>query len=203
MTKSSPLSSPKSLPCEVTSEADTILEALARRDESALQEVSRLHGRMLRSIALRITGDECDAEECVNDALLDLWNAVPPDNPSSIAAYVSSLVRRRAIDRVRYRVAKQRAGDAYLSSTEELSECLSDPDASDPCETMVIRDCLQAFVDQLTAEERRIFLLRYYRFEPQESIAELCGLSVPAVAMRLMRLRKRLKKALEAEGIHI
>lgn len=183
--------------------SEGILEALRRRDESALGDVSRLYGRMLHGIALRITGDESDAEECVNDALLDLWNTVPPQAPVSMAAYVSTLVRRRAIDRVRYRAAKGRAGAAYAGSVEELAECLSDPTACDPCETMVIRDCLQSFVDGLSEEDRRIFLLRYYRFETQETIASLCGLSAPAVAMRLLRLRKRLKKALEAEGIHL
>ena len=194
---------PHSRPLSPKSEGEPILEALTRRDEQALQEVSRQYGRMLHGIALRITGDESDAEECVNDALLDLWNTVPPNSPTSMAAYVSVLVRRRAIDRVRYRAAKQRAGAAYADSVEELSECLSDPTACDPCETMVIRDCLQAFIDSLSEEDRRIFLLRYYRFETQETVATLCGLSTPAVAMRLMRLRKRLKKALEAEGIHI
>ena len=194
---------PKISPPAPLSEAEQIVEALARRDEIALREVSRLYGRMLHGIAVRITGDESDAEECVNDALLDLWNTVPPHSPTSLAAYVSSLVRRRAIDRVRYHAAKQRAGEAYAGSMEELAECLSDPTASDPCEAMVIRDCLQTFVDGLSEEDRRIFLLRYYSFETQETIASQCRLSVPAVAMRLMRLRKRLKKELETQGIRL
>lgn len=194
---------PKSATAASPSDAEKLLDALAKRDESALQEVTRLYGRMLHGIALRVTGNDSDAEECVNDALLDLWNSVPPHTPESVAAYVSALVRRRAIDRVRYRAAKQRAGEAFVGSIEELSECLSDPTANDPCETMVIRDCLQDFVDSLSEEDRRIFLLRYYRFETQEAVASLCGLSTSAVAMRLMRLRKRLKKALIAQGIHL
>jgi RNA polymerase sigma-70 factor (ECF subfamily) len=181
----------------------SIVEALTARDESALGDVSRLYGRMLHGIALRITGNEADAEECVNDALLDLWNAVPPGRPSRLSAFVSSLVRRRAIDRVRYNAARQRTGSTFVESTDELAECLADPDGYSNCYTLAIRDSLQAFVDRLPEEDRRIFLLRYYRFESHETIAELCGLSVPAVAMRLMRLRKRLKKALNAEGIPI
>lgn len=199
MTKLYPANPAKS---PVSQEAD-ILEALEARDESALRAVSHLYGRMLHGIALRITGNDADAEECVNDALLDLWNAVPPDKPTRISAYVSALVRRRAIDRVRYNAAGQRAGVAFCESAEELAECLADPEGYSDCESIVIRDSLQAFVDRLPEEDRRIFLLRYYRFESHETIAELCGLSTPAVAMRLLRLRKRLKKALEAEGIEI
>ncbi len=180
-----------------------ILEALWRRDETALREVTRLYGRMLHSIALQVTGNASDAEECVNDALLDLWNAVPPDRPTHVSAYVSALVRRRAIDRVRYRTAKQRAGEGFLHSTEELAECLADPEGYDPCETIVIRDCLQSFVDRLDEEDRRIFLLRYYRFESIEAIAARCGKGEAAIAMRLMRLRKRLRRVLHDNGIHL
>ena len=203
------MTEPYQYPTATTSSEETtdrdrlILEALKRRDETALRDVTRLYGRMLHSIALHVTGDTSDAEECVNDALLDLWNAVPPDTPTHVAAYVSSLVRRRAIDRVRYRAAKQRAGNSFLNSTEELAECLADPDGYDPCETITIRDCLQNFVDRLDEKDRRMFLLRYYRFESQESIAARCGVSEAAVAMRLMRLRKRLRRALADNGIHI
>ncbi len=199
MTKPYPTNSTES---PASRETD-ILTALEARDESALRTVSRLYGRLLHGIALRITGNDSDAEECVNDALLDLWNAVPPAKPTRISAYVSALVRRRAIDRVRYNAAEQRAGITFAESSEELAECLVDPDGYSDCDSLVIRDSLQAFVDRLPEEDRRIFLLRYYRFESHETIAELCGLSTPAVAMRLLRLRKRLKKALEAEGIEI
>ena len=185
------------------SEDERILDALWRRDESALDDVTRLYGQLLRGIAQRVTGNPSDAEECVNDALLDLWNSVPPDRPTHLSAYVCALVRRRAIDRVRYHAAKQRAGDVFLRSTEELAECLTDPDGYDPCETVAIRDCLQAFMDRLDEEDRRIFLLRYFRFETHEAIADQCGLSTPAVAMRLMRLRKKLRRVLADNGISV
>jgi len=180
-----------------------IIVGLHRREESALSEVYRIYGRMLRSMAERITGNPLDAEECVNDALLDLWNAVPPDDPTHLAAYVSALVRRRAIDRVRYYTAHQRAGREYVQSIEELSDCLSDPDGEDWGEILTIRDCVQKFVDTLDARDRRIFLLRYYRFESVEAIAELCGMSAAATGMRLMRIRKRLNQMLTKNGIQI
>lgn len=182
---------------------ECILEALRRREESALEEVTRRYGTLLHGIARRITGNPSDAEECVNDALLDLWNQVPPDSPTHMGAYICTLVRRRAIDRVRYNAAKQRAGDVFLASAEELAECLPDPTGDDPCETLAIRDCLQAFMDRLEEEDRRIFLLRYYRFETHETIAAQCGISKSAVAMRLMRLRKKLRRALAENGISI
>ncbi|MBE6559256.1 MAG: hypothetical protein E7661_09655, partial [Ruminococcaceae bacterium] len=121
---------------EMNRDQRRIIAGLHRREESALSEVYLSYGHMLKSIAERITGNSLDAEECVNDALLDLWHAVPPDNPTHLAAYVSALVRRRAIDRVRYYTAQQRAGSEYAQSIEELAECLSNPEGEDWGETL-------------------------------------------------------------------
>ena len=50
-----------------------ILGLFFTRREAALHETQRQYGAYLRSIALNITGDERDADECVNDTLLQLW----------------------------------------------------------------------------------------------------------------------------------
>ena len=182
---------------------DTLREGLFRHDEAALEEVSRLYGRLLYGLAYRILGSAPDAEECVNDALFDLWNAVPPDRPKGILAYVSALVRRRAVDRVRYKTASRRGGEDYKGSLDELSECLSDPDGESALETIAIRDCLQRFLRTLSEEDRIIFTLRYFSCMPSEEIGEACGLRGSAVVMRLVRIRKKLKRALERDGIYI
>ena len=182
---------------------DTLREGLYRHDEAALEEVSRRYGRILYGLAYRILGSPSDAEECVNDALLDLWNAVPPDRPKGVLAYVSALVRRRAVDRVRYKTASRRGGEDYEGSLEELAECLSDPREESSLEAVAIRDCLQRFLCTLSEEDRIIFTLRYFSFMPNEDIGEVCGLRDSAVVMRLVRIRKKLKKALEHDGIFI
>ncbi len=182
---------------------DRLREGLYRHDETALEAVSRQYGRLLKGLARQITGSEHDAEECVNDALLDLWNAVPPDRPHRILAYVSALVRRRAVDRVRYKTASCRGGEEYEDSMEELAECLADPDGESSLETVAIRDCLQRFLQNLPQDDRTVFMLRYFRFLSNEEIGEACGIRETAVVMRLVRIRKKLKRALEDDGIFI
>lgn len=188
---------------ELIWDEDKIRDRLYAHDEQALEAVSCKYGSLLHSLAGRITGSDADAEECVNDALLDLWQAVPPDRPEHLLSYTASLVRRRAIDRVRYNTAKRRAGAEYVSSLDELAECLSDPDGESNLETVAIRQALQSFVDGLAPLDRSVFLLRYYRFESNSEIAKLCGLRETAVVMRLVRLRKRLRTYLESHGIFI
>ena len=180
---------------------DCLREGLYRHDEAALEAVSRQYGRLLKGLARQITGSESDAEECVNDALLDLWNAVPPDRPERILAYVSVLVRRRAVDRVRYKTASCRGGEAYEGTMEELADCLADPEGESTLETVAIRDCLQRFLYRLSEDDRTVFMLRYFRFFSNAEIGEICGIKESVVIMRLVRIRKKLKKALLNDGI--
>ena len=180
-----------------------IREKLLRRDESALVEVSDRWGRLLLGLALRITGSESDAEECLNDALLDLWKRPPIDPETTVLAYVSTLVRRRAIDRVRFNTAHCRGGGEYVCALDELDQCLADPDGAANDDSISIRDALQVFLDDLDQDNRTIFLLRYYSAFTTADIAKRCRLSVRAVEMRLNRMRKRLRRVLEERGVHI
>ena len=182
---------------------DSLREGLYRHDETALEAVFRRYGRLLRGLARQITGTDSDAEECVNDALLDLWNAIPPDRPERVLAYVSALVRRRAVDRVRYKTASRRGGEEYEGSMEELAECLADPDGESSLDTLAIRDSLQRFLYTLSEEDRTVFTLRYFACMSNEDVGKACGLRESAVVMRLVRIRKRLKRALEKDGIPI
>ena len=187
---------------EVLSER-RIREKLLQRDESALTEVSCRWGRMLYSLALRITGSDSDAEECLNDALLDLWQNPPADPETALSAYVSTLVHRRAVDRVRFNTAHRRGGGEYVCALDELDGCLADPEGCSEIDSMAIRDALQVFLDSLDKENRAIFLLRYYAAYSNQEIARRYGLSERAVEMRLCRMRKHLRRVLEERGVHI
>ena len=76
-----------------------ILRLLNARDERALSILSDTSGWLLRSLARRILGSESDAEECVNDVLLEVWDTIPPESPESVSSYACMLTRRTAIAR--------------------------------------------------------------------------------------------------------
>ena len=175
-----------------------LLSLLQARDESALSAIQCQYGKQVLHLAKNILGSEQDAEECVNDALLDIWNTVPPARPTSFLSYFSLLVRRRAIDRVRYHTAERRIGCEYVASLEELDAVLP---TESPAEDGEIMDCIQDFLDTLSARDRRIFLLRYFRFCSHREIGDCVGMREGAIRMRLTRLRKKLKEALEQRGI--
>ena len=74
-----------------------IIALLQKRDEQALQLIRAQYGKLCFQIAYRITGSREDAEECVSDLLMQVWNAVPPACPENLQAYLTSLVRRNSI----------------------------------------------------------------------------------------------------------
>ena len=186
-----------------TAAEQDLLDRLRQRDESALTEVSNRWGRMLYGLAHRITGSAPDAEECLNDALLDLWQRPPTDTCTTLSAYITTLVRRRAVDRVRHNTALRRGGDEYVCALDELDQCLADPSGGDHEDSMAIRDALQVFLDGLDKENRAVFLLRYYAAYSNAEIARQRGIGERAVAMRLSRMRKHLRRVLTEYGVYL
>ena len=66
-----------------------------------------------------------------------------------------------------------------------------------------LKDALNRFLRTLKAEERRIFLRRYWYGASIEELAAELGCSQTRVANILLRTRKKLKKYLEKEGFTV
>lgn len=71
-------------------------------------------------------GDRRDAEECVNDAYLKLWNSIPPHRPSFLKGFVGKIVRNLSINRYNYGQAAKRGGGELEAVLDELTSVVSD-----------------------------------------------------------------------------
>ena len=182
-------------------EDSRILELFNARDESAIEEAAHRHGGLCRALALRVLGDVRDAEECVSEMLLAVWNSVPPQVPRNLEAYLVTLLRRAATDRLRSMTRLKRGGSQIAETLDELAEVIP---AKDNVESEVDRRALTAalrsFLDGLPEASRQIFMERYYFNAPVRTIAERHRMQVSAVNVQLHRIRKKLKKHLEKEG---
>ncbi len=174
-----------------------ILRLLNARDERALSILSDTSGWLLRSLARRILGSESDAEECVNDVLLEVWDTIPPESPESVSSYACMLTRRTAIDRMRLNTAQKRGGKDYQASLDELAEIPANEDSDE------LTCIIEEFLDSLSETDRALFMGRYYGFEPVKSLAARLGLSTNAASLRLSRMREKLRTLLTERGIAI
>ena len=179
-----------------------IIRLYMQRDERALQETKAQYEALCMTVAYNMLGSREDAEECMNDALMCLWQAIPPAEPESLGAYLVTAVRNAARDRLSYQNAQRRGGGQLSVAIDELTECL--PSAEQPeqvLNSIALRDAFRKFLPTLRPTARMIFLRRYWLCLTAQEVAEETGCSVSRVNMSLMRTRKKLKVFLEKEEL--
>ena len=177
-----------------------IIELFFARDEAALLETERKYGGRLTALACSITEDPQDAEECVNDTYLEVWQAIPPARPDHFFAFLAKILRHNALTVCEKRHAKKREG-VTVELTRELAECL--PDSYDPTaeeDSAAIRKAMEDFLRSQEETARKLFLRRYFYLEPVERIARYYGLKEANVFQILSRTRRKLKAYLQKEG---
>ena len=183
---------------------ERIISLFFQRAEEALSCTQVKYGALCRSVARRILPDQRDAEECVSDVYLRVWNSIPPDHPRSLRAYLSRITRNAALDRYSYNTAGLRC-TALTEAFEELEPWLpasaEGPDAI--ADRQVFRQVLNDFLRAQPREARTFFLRRYWYGESIREIAENCHVSESKVKTSLFRTRERLREALERERIAI
>ncbi len=179
-----------------------IVQLYWNRSEQAIQETQAKYGSYCLAIAGNIVSTREDAEECVNDTWLAAWNAIPPQRPSRLSTFLGKLTRRISIDRWRSIHASKRGGDTVTLAIEELAGCI--PGGENPELTVQARElttAIEGFLDTLEAQQRRVFLLRYYYLENISSIAQKLGISESKAKSMLHRTRKKLYTYLKKEGL--
>ena len=185
-------------------EDNRIIDLYWARSQQAITESELKYGAYCHAIARRILEREEDAEECVNDTWLRAWNAMPPQRPGILSAFFGKLTRNLSLDRWRRARAAKRGGGQVEVALQELEECL--PDRRRPDEELEAAETaalISAFLRNQSELDRRLFVRRYFYLEPLAVLGEQLGMTQGQVKSRLHRVRQRLKKALEKEGVAV
>lgn len=180
---------------------EEILDLFFARSEQGIRALDDKYGRLCRRLSCSIVGSEQDAEECVNDAYLGAWNAIPPSRPSPLLPYIAKIVRNVSLNAYWKKAAAKR-NSRYTVALEELETCFADSKTVETeIEAREFARILGAFLDTLSLENRVIFLRRYWFADGYREIAALVGLSEKAVSVRLTRIRGKMRRYLqEREG---
>ena len=172
---------------------ERIIELFFARSEQAIGELDIKYGKLCHNLSHNILGNRSDAEECVNDAYLGAWNAIPPAKPNPLQAYICKIVRNISL-KLYYRKEVAKRSSSYTVAMKELEASLSSPDTVEAeVEARELARIIEDFLETLTAETRVIFMLRYAYSEPYAEIAKRVGLTENNVAVRLNRTRKKMK----------
>ena len=182
---------------------EKIIELLFRRDERALYEIESKYKSLLRYIAENFLSAREDVEECLNDVLLSVWNAIPPEKPDDLRAYVSAAVRNCAIDKLRSNKADKRGGGFRTVSDEFISMLDDGTDLASEFEARRAGEIINAFLTEQKSDARDIFVMRHYLGMSYAEIADVFGCSEGKIKMSLLRSRKKLAERLRKEGIFV
>ena len=183
-------------------EDSAIVDLYWQRSEQAIPETERKYGRYCHTVAMRIVNNREDAEECVNDTWLGAWNSMPENRPSYLAPYLAKLTRWLSLSRMKTQNRLKRGGGEITITLEELDMELGEgTDLAKQIEMKELSEYLDAFLSELPAEERKVFLARYWYAASIREISEKSSYSESKIKSMLLRTRRKLKKALEEEGL--
>lgn len=186
-------------------EADTARAALqadiarlASGDRSALQDIYRATAAKLYGIALRILGDEREAEDAVQDVYLDLWKRADRYDPAraSPISWLATMVRNRAIDRLR-------AGGKVARGAVPEQAAAHVADGSVPADEQVElrqRDARIHFcLDQLDERQRSAIARAFFGGATYVQLAEADDVPLSTVKSRVHRGLALLRNCIEKE----
>ena len=179
-----------------------IIKLYFDRDEAAIKETDQKYRPYCFSISNNILADCETAEECVNDTYLTTWRSIPPQNPNIFKLFLAKIVRNISLDCYRKINAEKRRGGQMPLILDELEEAI--PSAYDLEEEVLYRDLIRIlsdFVNNLSDEDKTIFIKRYFYAMTIKEIATNSNYKYNNLVTKLHRLRNNLKDALESEEL--
>ncbi len=177
-----------------------IIDLLFERSEKAIAELSKKYGKACMKLSYNILNNYEDAEECVNDSYLGVWEKIPPTKPNPLLTFLLKIVRNISINRFHYNKRDKR-DSAYTVCLEELSLSIADEGSVEgQVERKFLVKCIDEYMEQLSIDNRIIFIRRYFFMDSYENISLLTGLSEDAVRKRISRTKDGLFLFLRERG---
>jgi RNA polymerase sigma-70 factor (ECF subfamily) len=155
------------------------------------EAVARTHGRFLYNVAYRLTGNDDDAYDLVQEALLRVRKGLETYQPGSMEGWLSRIVTNVFLDEVRRK--RRRPIEVMPEDPERLLP--SAPSADEATESL--SDDVQAALRRLPEEFRTAVVLCDVVGLSYEEIADAISVPVGTVRSRIHRGRRLLRTALQ------
>ena len=135
---------------------EKIIEMFFERSEQGIRELDIKYGKVCHNLSYHIVGSRRDAEECVNDAYLGAWNAIPPAQPNPLLSYLLKIVRNISL-KIYWRKEAAKRSSHYTIAMEEIESCIAAPNTVEAeIEARELARIIEEFLNTLTVENRVI-----------------------------------------------
>lgn len=183
-----------------------LLAAAARGDATTFDVLVRRHTTRMHRVALRIVGDPAEAEDVVQEAWISAWRSLAGfRGESAPSTWLFRVVTNAALMHLRRRRPTVPL-DAGCHASMSVAGAAAIPrgeivDGSDDPETSALRservDTVLRAISALDPSQRVPLVLRELEGMSYEDIAELLGVSAPALRSRVYRARTALLARLQ------
>ena len=154
------------------------------------EEVARDHGRFMYSVAYRLAGNDVDAQDLVQEALIRVRRGLERYEPGSLEGWLARIVTNVFLDEMRRR--KRRPADALPDDPDWV---LPPTPAADMVSTELSGE-IQAALASLPEEFRVPVVLCDVADQSYEQIASTLEIPVGTVRSRIHRGRRLLRGVL-------
>jgi RNA polymerase sigma-70 factor, ECF subfamily len=185
-------------------DSDSVAVARAKQgDDDAYRILVDRHSRSVFRLAYRMTGNEQDSEDVVQETFLRAYKQLHRyEARSSFATWLYRIAANYSLDLVR---RKKRHGEIALQESateEEMGEVVHAVASGDPGPDRLlfsgaVQDKVASTLKELSAQERTAFVLRHFEGQSIEEISGALGLSNNAAKHSIFRAVQKLRRALE------
>jgi len=167
-------------------------------DTDAYRVLVERHGRSLFRLAFRMTGNEQDAEDVVQESFLRAYRRLSQfDDRASFGTWLYRIAANCSIDLMRTK--GQKAQQMVETDVEDpvLALRSSDPSPERSALSAEVRDRVAEAMNELSPVERSAFVLRHFEGMRLEEVGRALGCQTNAAKHSVFRAVQKLRRALE------
>ena len=168
-------------------------------DSDAFRLLVEQHSRLVFRVAYRMTGNEHDADDVVQETFLRAFKQLGRfEERANFGTWLHRIAVNCALDLLRSRGRL----DRHYGGDPEEAEMMGAISSSDPQQDRLLlsaelRDQVTAAMEKLSGNERTAFVLRHFEGMPVEEIGKTLGIQVNAAKHTIFRAVRKLRESLE------
>lgn len=180
---------------------EQLMAHIQQGDEAALAALQRRHHGFLRTIIRRTINNDSETDSLANECLLEVWRHA--DNyrveMGNALGWIVTLVRRRAIDRIRRNMAYHRMQSRWRQESK-TSPVTTHAGADEEAVRSDTAEIVSNLIARLPEAQQQAVQLAFFRGLSQREIAAQTGIPLGTIKTRLELALRKLRSAVLADG---
>ena len=181
-------------------DAGGAIERAQSGDSDAFRLLVEQHSRVVFRLAFRMTGNEQDAEDVVQETFLRAYRRLSDyEARASFSTWLYRIASNYALDLIRSRRRHEDRRERGSSEDRDILETVAEagPGPDRVAYSGQVKDRVNAALDELTAQERTAFVLRHFEGLSIEEIGRTLGTGTNATKHSIFRAVQKLRRSLE------